>query len=129
MSTTAGSSHNGRGASSTQTLEGAPHQSPPRVPSPPQGLDQVIVQDWGEEAEEDKVAVEEEELIGVQQEIERLQLEQESNMRRQAITQCVEAHRQHIKRERARLKELWYTIDILHQQEQRQEPPLVQRQH
>jgi hypothetical protein len=82
MSTVAGSSHNGGGASSTQTLGGAPHQSPPRVPSPPQELDQVLVQDWDEEAEEDEVAAEEEELIRVQQEIERLRQEQESIMRR-----------------------------------------------
>jgi hypothetical protein len=73
MSTAAGSTHNGRGASSTQTLRGASHQSPPRVPSSPQELDEVLVQDWDEEAEEDEVAVEEEELIRVQQEIERLQ--------------------------------------------------------
>jgi hypothetical protein len=32
----------------------------------------VLVQDWDEEAEEDEVTVEEEELIKVQQEIERL---------------------------------------------------------
>jgi hypothetical protein len=74
MSTVACSSHNGGGASSTQTPGGALHQSPPRVPSPPQELDQVPVQDWDEEVEEDKAAAkeEEEELIKVQQEIERL---------------------------------------------------------
>jgi hypothetical protein len=72
MSTAAGSSHNGGGASSNQTLEGARHQSPPRVPSPPQELDQVLVQDWDEEAEADEATAEEEELIRVQQEIERL---------------------------------------------------------
>jgi hypothetical protein len=38
-------------------------------------------------------------------------------MRSQAITQCAEARRQHINRERARLTELQYTIDILRQQE------------
>jgi hypothetical protein len=59
-------------ASSNQTLEGALHQSPPRVPSPPQELDQVLVQDWDEEAEADEATTEEEELIRVQQEIERL---------------------------------------------------------
>jgi hypothetical protein len=48
----------------------------------------VLVQDWDEEA-----TAEEEELIRVQQEIERLRHEQESIMRRQAITQHVEAHR------------------------------------
>jgi hypothetical protein len=81
------------------------------------------VQDWDEEEEE------EEELIKVQQEIERLQQEQESIMRRQTIAQRTEAYMKHINREWARLTELQYTVDILHQQEQRQEPPLVQRQH
>jgi hypothetical protein len=57
MSTVAGSSHNSWGVSSTQTLEGALHQSPPRAPSPSQELDQVLVQYWDEEAEEDKAAV------------------------------------------------------------------------
>jgi hypothetical protein len=75
-STVAGSSHIGRGASSTQTNEGAPHQSSPRAPSLQQELDQMQVQDWDEEEEE------EEELIKVQQEIERLQQEQESIMRK-----------------------------------------------
>jgi hypothetical protein len=50
-----------------------PHQSPLRVPSLPQELDQVLVQDWDEEAEEDEATTEDEELIRVQQEIERLQ--------------------------------------------------------
>jgi hypothetical protein len=86
------------------------------------------MQDWDEEAEEDE-AIAEEELIRVQQEIERLRQEQESIMRRQAIMQHANAHRQHINRERVRLTELQYTIDILHQQEQRQEPPLCQWQH
>jgi hypothetical protein len=72
MSTAASSNHNGAGASSTQTPEGAPHQSPPRVPSPPQELEQVLVQDWDEEPEEDKATAEEEEFITIQQEIERL---------------------------------------------------------
>jgi hypothetical protein len=106
MSTTAGSSHNGRGASFTQTNGGAPHQSPLRAPSSPQELDQVQVQDWDEEVEEDEAVVEEEELMRVQQKIERLQQEQESIMRRQAITQRAKAHRQQINRERARLTEL-----------------------
>jgi hypothetical protein len=82
MSTVVGSSHIGGGASSTQTLRGDPHQSPPRVPSLPQELDQVLEQDWDEEAEEDEAAAEEEDLIRVQQEIERLWQEQESIMRR-----------------------------------------------
>jgi hypothetical protein len=99
MSTAAGSSHSGGGTNSTQTPGGAPHQSLPRVPTPPKELDQVLVQDWDEEAEEDEAATEEEELIRVQQEIERLRQEQESIMRRQAIAQRAKAHRQHINRE------------------------------
>jgi hypothetical protein len=75
MPTAAGCSHNDRGASSTQTFKGASHQSTPRVPSLPQ-------EHWDEEAEEDEATAEEEELIWVQQEIERLQYEQESIMRR-----------------------------------------------
>jgi hypothetical protein len=67
----AGSSQNGGGTSSTQTNEGAPHQSPPRAPSPVQVIhanaefDQIQMQDWDEEAEEDEAATEEEELIRV----------------------------------------------------------------
>jgi hypothetical protein len=34
-------------------------------------------------------------------------------MRRQAIAQCTKSHKQHINRERARLVELQYTVDIL----------------
>jgi hypothetical protein len=79
-------------------------------------FDQIQVQDWDEESEEDKAAAEEEELIRVQQEIESLRQEQKSIMRRQAIAQRTEAHRQHINREQARLVELQHTIDILHQQ-------------
>jgi hypothetical protein len=81
-------------------------------------LNQIKVQDW-DEAEEDEAEAEENELISVQQEIERLREEQESIMRRQVATQRVEARTQHINRERARLMELQYTIDILRQQEQR----------
>jgi hypothetical protein len=80
MSTTAaGSSQTGGGTSSTQTNKGAPHQSPPRVPLPVQvihanvEIDQIQMQDWDEKAKEDEAAAEEEELIRVQQEIERLQ--------------------------------------------------------
>jgi hypothetical protein len=53
-------------ASSTQTNGGALRQSPPQAPSPvhmAQGdaeLDQVQIQDWDEEADEDEAAVEEE---------------------------------------------------------------------
>jgi hypothetical protein len=90
-------------------------------------LNQIEVQDW-DKAEEDEAEAEENELIKVQHEIERLRQEQESIMRRQASTQCVEAHRQHINREHARLAELQYAVDILCQQEQRQDPLLDQRQ-
>jgi hypothetical protein len=92
MSTTvAGSSPNGGGTSSTQTNRGDPHQSPLRVSSPihaNQGnvkLNQIHVQDWDEEDYEDEVIAEEEELIRVQHEIERLHQKQESIMRRQAV--------------------------------------------
>jgi hypothetical protein len=61
MSTTAtGSSQNGGGTSSTQTNRGDPHQSPLRAPSPVQVIqgnvefDQIQVQDWDKEAEEDE---------------------------------------------------------------------------
>jgi hypothetical protein len=70
--TTAGSSQNGGGTSSTQTNGGAPLQSPPRAPSPVQVIqanaefDQIQMQDWDEEAEEDEAVAEEEELINVQ---------------------------------------------------------------
>jgi hypothetical protein len=62
-----GSSQNGGGANSTQTNGGDPHQSPPRVLSPVQVVqgdtefDQIQVQEWNEEAEEDEAATEEEE--------------------------------------------------------------------
>jgi hypothetical protein len=83
------------------------------------------VQDWDEEAYEDEAA-EEEELIKVQHKIERLCQEQESIMRRQAAAQHAEARRQHINRERVKLTELQYSVDILRQQDQRQEAPLDQ---
>jgi hypothetical protein len=76
--TTAGSSQNGEAASSTQTNGGAPHQTSSRAPSPVQVIhddlefDQIQVQDWDEETEEIKAAVEEEELIKIQQKIGRL---------------------------------------------------------
>jgi hypothetical protein len=81
--TTVGSRLNGGGARSTQTNGGVPHQSPQRAPSPIQViqgdlvLDQIQVQDWDEEADEDKVA-KEEELTRVQQEIQMVHQEQES---------------------------------------------------
>jgi hypothetical protein len=106
MSTTAvASSQNGRGASSTQTNCGAPHQSLLWAPLPMQviqgdvELEQVHVQDWRAKASEDEAA-KEEELLRVQQEIERLHQEQESIMRRQAAFQRAEAWCQHINRER-----------------------------
>jgi hypothetical protein len=71
----------------------------------------------------------EEELAKVQQEIERLHQEQEAITRRQASAQHTEARRQHINRERARLMELQYIIEILQHQEQRQEPPFEQLHH
>jgi hypothetical protein len=79
MSTTVvGSSQNGGGTSSTQSNGGDPGQSPLWALSPVQvnqgdtKLNQIQVQDWDEEPEEDEVATEEEELARVQQEIERL---------------------------------------------------------
>jgi hypothetical protein len=79
MSTTApgtsqngkGTSQNGKGTSSVQTKGGNPHQSPLRAPLLAQVIqgdaepDQVQVQDWDEEAYEDKATKEEEELIRV----------------------------------------------------------------
>jgi hypothetical protein len=56
-------------------------------------LDQVRIDDWDKEAEEDEAAAEEEELARVQQEIEGLQQEQESGLRRQAVVQCTKARR------------------------------------
>jgi hypothetical protein len=88
-------------------------------------LEQLQVEDWEDDIIEDK-AVEEAELAKVQQEIERLRQEQEAITRRHAIAQRVEIGRQYINRERATLEELQYAIDILCQQEQRQESPLEQ---
>jgi hypothetical protein len=86
------------------------------------------VEDWENEAYGDKV-IEEEELARFQQEIERLHQEQKVITRRQAASQRAEARRQHINRERVRLTELYYNIEILYQQEQRQEPPFQQPHH
>jgi hypothetical protein len=89
--TAAGSSQNGGAANSTQTNGGAPHQTSPRAPSPVQVIhddlefNQIQVQDWDEEAEEMEATIKAEELIRVQQEIERFEQEQESIMRHQAI--------------------------------------------
>jgi hypothetical protein len=122
ISTTApGASQNDRGTSSTQTNRGNPHQSPLQEPSPAQVIqgdaepDQVQVQDWDEEAYEGEAAKEEEELISVQVEIERLYQEQESILIRQIAAQRAEAQRQHINKERVKLAELQYNIDILRQ--------------
>jgi hypothetical protein len=77
FTTAAGSSQNGGGTSSTQTNRGDPHQSPPRalpLVQDVQGngeLNQIQVQDWDNEVEEDEAATKEE-LTRVQQEIERL---------------------------------------------------------
>jgi hypothetical protein len=67
----AGSSQNTRGASSTQTNGGAPHQSPPWAPSPIHVIQEnakfenLQVEDWENEASEDEAA-EEVELARVQ---------------------------------------------------------------
>jgi hypothetical protein len=86
-------------------------------------LGQVQIDDWDEEAEEEEGATEEEELARVQQEIKRLQQEQEFILRRQATMQHAEARRQIISRERARLAEMQYNLDILCQREQGHEAP------
>jgi hypothetical protein len=69
------------------------------------------------------------ELARVQQEIQRLRQEQKAITRRKVTTQCAEARRQHINRERATLMELQYTVEILRQHEERQEPPFKQPHH
>jgi hypothetical protein len=73
MSITAtGTSQNDGGASSNQTNGGDRHQSPSRTPSPLQVIqgdaefNQIQVQDWDEEADEDEAAAEEDKLIRVQ---------------------------------------------------------------
>jgi hypothetical protein len=99
------------------------------VPSPIQAIrenpevKQLQVEDWQDEA------TKEAELARVQQEIVWLHQEEEAITRRQTTAHCAEARRQHINRERARFAELPYTIEILCQQEQRQEPPLEQPYH
>jgi hypothetical protein len=86
-------------------------------------LDLVQIDAWDEEAEEEEAAAEEEELARVQQEIERLWQEQESILRRQAAIQHIKTHRQTINRERARLAEMQYNLDILRQREQGHDDP------
>jgi hypothetical protein len=87
-----------------------------RPPLHEEELDHIEIGDWDKEAEEEEAATEEEELARVQQEIERLQQEQETILRRQAAMQRAEAHRQNISRERARLTEMQYNLEILRQQ-------------
>jgi hypothetical protein len=70
--TAAGSSRNDRGTSCTQTNGGDPRQSLVQDVQGDAELDQIEVQDWDEEAEEDEAATKEEDLTRVQQEIERL---------------------------------------------------------
>jgi hypothetical protein len=100
----AGLSHTHDAVTSSQTSAGAPRQSPPQAHSLVHILlgdadpDQVQIDDWDEEAEEEAAAAEEKELARVQQEIERLRQEQESILRRQAAFQHAEAHRQNINR-------------------------------
>jgi MoxR-like ATPase len=80
-----GSSQHVGGSSSTQTNEGAPHQSPSWAPSPIQViqehtvLEQLQLEDWEDEASEDEVE-EEAELARVQQDIKRLCQEQEGKL-------------------------------------------------
>jgi hypothetical protein len=78
-----------------------------------EGLDHIQIGDWDEETEEEAAAAEEEELARVQHEIERLRQEQETILRRQATMQHADAHRQNISRERARLTEMQYNLEIL----------------
>jgi hypothetical protein len=75
--------------------------------------DLIQIDDWDDKAEEEAAVAEEEELARVQQEIERLQQEQESILKRQAAMQRTEDHMQNINRERARLAEIQYNLDIL----------------
>jgi hypothetical protein len=92
-----------------------PPEPPPSQVNPGEAeLNQIEIQNW-DEAEEDEAESEESVLIRVQQEIERLRQEQEFIIRRQADAQCVEALREHINRERTRLAELQYIVDILRQ--------------
>jgi hypothetical protein len=92
-------------ATSSQATERDLHQSLPQE----EELDHVQFGDWDEEAEE-------EELARVQQEIERLRQEQETILRRRAAMQRAEARKQNISRERARLTEMQYNLEILRQQ-------------
>jgi hypothetical protein len=105
-------------ATSSQATEQDLRQSPPQA----EELDHVQISNWDEEAEEEEAAAEEEELARVQQEIERLRQEQETVLRRQAAMQPAGAHRQNISRERARLTEMQYNLEILCQQG-REAPP------
>jgi hypothetical protein len=95
-------------ATSSQATERDLRQPPPQE----EELDHVQISVWDEEA----AAADEEELARVQEEIERLRQEQETILRRQATMQRAEAHRQNISRERARLTEMQYNLEILLQQ-------------
>jgi hypothetical protein len=75
--------------------------------------DHIQINDWDDEAEEEAAAAKVEELARVQQEIERLRQEQESILIRQAAMQRAEARRHNINKERARLSEMKYNLDIL----------------
>jgi hypothetical protein len=96
----------------------APCTNHPQAPSQAQvtqehaGSGQHQIEDWEEELSEDEV-VEEEELAGVQQEIERHYQEQEASTRRQVVVQRAKARIQYIDTERARLAELRQTVNIL----------------
>jgi hypothetical protein len=94
---------------SSQATKGAPRQPLPWEEEP----DHVPINDWDDEDKEEAATAEEEELARVQQEIKRLRQEQESILRRQASMQRAEVHRQNINRERSRLAEMQYNLDIL----------------
>jgi CRISPR/Cas system-associated endoribonuclease Cas2 len=94
---------------SSQATERDLCQPPPQE----EELDHVQISVWDEEAEEEAAAADEEELARVQEEIERLRQEQETILRMQTTMQRAEAHRQNISRERARLTETQYNLEIL----------------
>jgi hypothetical protein len=97
-------------ATSSQATERDLCQPPPQK----EELDHVQIGDQDEEPEEEEAALEEEELARVQQEIERLR--QETILRRQTAMQRAKASRQNISRERKRLTEMQYNLEILRQQ-------------
>jgi hypothetical protein len=99
-------------ATSSQATERDQHQPPPQE----EELDHLQISDWDKEADEEEAVAEEEELARVEQETERLRQEHKTIIRRQDAMQRAEAHRQNISRERARLAEMQYNLEILHQQ-------------